>query len=235
MGIFASALDYFQRGGICMWPLLLCSILTVVIGVERWLYYRQDLSTTEFAVDFCRFMNDFNIVGARELAGKSKGQAARLAAETLDIKEDMGAKLETIVYSKVDRSLDALEQNLDYLSVIIGLAPMLGLLGTITGMMGTFNGLSGQLQNTAAVTAGLAEALITTVFGLVISITGMCIHAYLSSKVKTASLNMEEIANVLTDIIGSKNLNQAVVKPQGKTEPGVVERLEQVKNAAHSL
>ena len=235
MGIFASAVDYFQRGGICMWPLLLCSILTVVIGVERWLYYRQALSTTDFAVNFCRFMNDFNVVGARELAGSSKGQAARMAAETLDIKEDMGAKLETIVYSKVDRSLDALEQNLDYLSVIIGLAPMLGLLGTITGMMGTFNGLSGQLQNTAAVTAGLAEALITTVFGLVISITGMCIHAYLSSKVKTASLNIEEIANVLTDIIGSRNQEQvkAGIKPQ--VNSGTVEHLEQVKNAAHSL
>lgn len=41
MGIFAGAIDYFQRGGACMWPLLLCSIAAIAIGVERYLYYKR--------------------------------------------------------------------------------------------------------------------------------------------------------------------------------------------------
>lgn len=86
-------------------------------------------------------MNDFNIVGAREFAGMNKGDAAELATETLDINEDLGKRLESIVYSKADRAIDGMEQNLDYLSVVIGLAPMLGLLGTITGMISSFNAL----------------------------------------------------------------------------------------------
>ena len=92
--------------------------------------------------------------------------------------------MESIVYSKADRAIDGMEQNLDYLSVVIGLAPMLGLLGTITGMISSFNALNERAQNPMAVTAGIGEALITTVFGLCIAIMGMCIHAYLSSKVK---------------------------------------------------
>ena len=47
--------------------------------------------------------------------------------------------------------------------------------------------------------------MITTVFGLCIAIMGMCIYAYLSSKVKTASLNIYEVANVLIDIVQAKN------------------------------
>jgi biopolymer transport protein ExbB len=205
MGIFASAIDYFQRGGVCMWPLLLCSIAAIVLGVERYLYYKKAMSSTDFVLEFCKLMNGFNIVGSRELAGKNIGDAARIATEILDIPEDLGNRLETIVYEKIDRSIDAMQQNLDYLSVVIGLAPMLGLLGTITGMMSTFTALHGQMQNTAAVTAGLAEALITTVFGLVIAILGMCIHAYLNSKFKTASLNLDMVANVLISIIPAKN------------------------------
>lgn len=203
MGIFAGALDYFQRGGACMWPLLLCSI--AAIGVERYLYYKKALSTTMFVMEFCRLMNDFNIVAAREYAGQNTGDAAQLAVETLDIDEDMGKRLESIVYSKADRSIDGMEQNLDYLGVVIGLAPMLGLLGTITGMISSFNALNERAQNPMAVTAGIGEALITTVFGLCIAIMGMCIYAYLSSKVKTASLNINEVASVLVDIVQAKN------------------------------
>ena len=205
MGIFAGAIDYFQRGGACMWPLLLCSIAALAIGVERYLYYKKALSSTDFVMEFCRLMNDFNIVGAREFAGMNKGDAAELATETLDINEDLGKRLESIVYSKADRAIDGMEQNLDYLSVVIGLAPMLGLLGTITGMISSFNALNERAQNPMAVTAGIGEALITTVFGLCIAIMGMCIHAYLSSKVKTASLNIYEVANVLIDIVQAKN------------------------------
>jgi biopolymer transport protein ExbB len=204
MGIFATAVDYFQRGGVCMWPLLACSLAAIAIGVERYLYYRQAISGTAFVLEFERLLHDFNLVGARELAGQTKGDAAAIAAEILDIPEDMGSRLETIVYEKVDRSIDALEQHLDYLGVVIGLAPMLGLLGTITGMMATFTALHGQMQNTAAVTAGLAEALITTVFGLVIAILGMIIHAFLNSRFKTASLNLDAMANVLTTVIAAR-------------------------------
>ena len=188
-----------------MWPLLLCSIAAIAIGVERYLYYKKALSSTEFVMEFSSLMNDFNIVAAREYAGQNTGDAAQLAVETLDINEDMGKRLESIVYSKADRSIDGMEQNLDYLGVVIGMAPMLGLLGTITGMISSFNALNERAQNPMAVTAGIGEALITTVFGLCIAIMGMCIYAYLSSKVKTASLNINEVASVLVDIVQAKN------------------------------
>lgn len=188
-----------------MWPLLLCSIAAVVIGVERYLYYKKAFSSTAFVLAFCRLMHAFNLNGAREYAAQSKGDAARLAAETLAAGENLGKRLESMVYAKADRAIDGMEQHINYLSVIVGLSPMLGLLGTITGMIGSFNALNERAQNPMAVTAGIGEALITTVFGLCIAILGMCIHAYLSSKVKTASLNIDEVANALIDTLQAKS------------------------------
>lgn len=205
MSIFAGAIDYFVKGGPCMWPLLLCSFGAIAIGVERYLFYKNALSGNKFASDFCRMMNDFNIVGARELAGETKGEAAKLAADVLDIEDDLGGRLETIVYTKADRIIDSLEKNINYLNVVIGLSPMLGLLGTITGMISSFNALNERTQNPMAVTSGIGEALITTVFGLCIAIMGMCIHAYLTSKIKTETLNINEVADTLVDIIQAKD------------------------------
>ena len=204
MGIFGGAVDYFIKGGPCMWPLLLCSIAAVVIGVERYLYYKKAITGTEFTVNFCRMMNDFNVVGAHDYAHDAKGEGAKMACDVLCIEDDLGVRLESIIYAKADRIIDGLEDKLNYLSVIIGLAPMLGLLGTITGMISSFNALNERAQNPMAVTAGIGEALITTVFGLCIAIMGMCIHAYLSGKVKTETLNLYELASTLTDIVAAK-------------------------------
>ncbi|WP_293687580.1 MotA/TolQ/ExbB proton channel family protein [uncultured Phascolarctobacterium sp.] len=205
MSIFTGAIDYFLKGGPCMWPLLLCSFGAIAIGVERYLFYKNALSGNAFASDFCRLLNDFNLVGARQLADENKGEAAKMAADVLDIEDDLGGRLDTIVYTKADRIIDSLEKNINYLNVVIGLSPMLGLLGTITGMISSFNALNERTQNPMAVTSGIGEALITTVFGLCIAIMGMCIHAYLTSKIKTETLNINEVADTLVDIIQAKD------------------------------
>lgn len=205
MSIFTGAIDYFIKGGPCMWPLLLCSFAAIAIGVERYLFYKNALSGNEFASNFCRLLNDFNLVGARQLADENKGEAAKMAADVMDIEDDLGGRLDTIVYTKADRIIDSLEKNINYLNVVIGLSPMLGLLGTITGMISSFNALNERTQNPMAVTSGIGEALITTVFGLCIAIMGMCIHAYLTSKIKTETLNINEVADTLVDIIQAKD------------------------------
>lgn len=203
MDIFAAAIDYFIRGGFCMWPLLICSIVVIVIGVERHLYYKKAISSTEFAIEFCSLMNEFDLNGARELASNTKGDAAGLAAEILDKKDSLHSRLENVVYAKADRAIDGMQRHLNYLNVMIGLAPMLGLLGTITGMIASFNALNERIQNPMAVTSGIGEALITTVFGLIIAIMGMCIYAYLSKRLKNATLDMDEVAGTLVDIVSA--------------------------------
>ena len=70
------------------------------------------VSGVEFVHNFARLMNDFNLVGAREYAGTAKGEAAAMAVEILDIDEDMGSRLESIIYAKADRIIDSFEKNI---------------------------------------------------------------------------------------------------------------------------
>lgn len=186
-----------------MWPLLVCSFAAIIVGVERILYYKETMSSDSFVTEFRDAMNELNHKKALTLSENAKGEAAKLAAEMLskeDEAECLGVRFENIVYAKTDRIIDAWEKRLNYLEVIIGLSPMLGLLGTITGMIASFNALNDRLSNPLAVTAGIGEALITTVFGLIISIIGMCIHSYLTSALKTATLGVNEVADVLVNI-----------------------------------
>ena len=53
MSIFAGAVDYFVKGGPCMWPLLMCSFAAIAIGVERYLFYKKAISGEKFASSFC--------------------------------------------------------------------------------------------------------------------------------------------------------------------------------------
>lgn len=180
-----------------MWPLLLCSMAVVFIAVERILYYRKVISPEAFILQFCQLMNAGKRKEARDMADVVSGDAASLACRVIDDAGLYGEAVESVTYELADRAVERLESHLDYLSVVIGLSPMLGLLGTITGMMGTFASMAGQMTNTAGVTSGLAEALITTIFGLIIAIAGTCVHAYLSHRCRNASLNLDTIADVL--------------------------------------
>ncbi|MCQ2373375.1 MAG: MotA/TolQ/ExbB proton channel family protein [Phascolarctobacterium sp.] len=202
MGFFGSAVDYFFRGGPCMWPLLVCYFAAIIVGFERIFYYNQTMSPDSFVTEFRDAMNNLDHDKALTLAKEAKGEVAQMAADMLTKEVDgcLGVRYENIVYGRTDRIIDAWEKHLGYLDVIVGLSPMLGLLGTITGMIASFNALNDRLSNPLAVTAGIGEALITTVFGLIISIIGMCIHSYLSSRLKSATLGVNEVADVLVNI-----------------------------------
>lgn len=112
--------------------------------------------------------------------------------------------LENFISYRAERAMDKFEKNLALLNIIITLAPVLGLLGTVTGMMGSFSKLVERGQDPMAVTAGLAEALITTVFGLVISIIAVCILGYFERRMKSITLSIEEMSNTLLEAVRKK-------------------------------
>lgn len=78
-------------------------------------------------------------------------------------------------------------------------------------MIGSFNHFSQRLDNPLAVTAGIGEALITTVFGLCISIIAICMYAYFNRRLTSISINVGEMSNTLLEAI-EKNLD----KQEGK-------------------
>ena len=208
MNFFASGLDYFVKGGPVMYPLLLCSVAAIAISVERYLFFRKADSGRDFPRKFCEYVEQDNWIDAKKLADNTQGEIAKLATIVM-ARHGRFERLENFVSVRAERALDKFDNRLNYLNVIVTLAPVLGLLGTVTGMIGSFNNFSQRLDNPLAVTAGIGEALITTVFGLCISIIAICMYAYFNRRLTAIALNVEEIANTLLEAI-AKNLDKQV-------------------------
>lgn len=202
MSIFTDALTYFQRGGLVMWPLLLCSLAAVILAVERYIFYSQADSGSRFSLAFCRLLAEDNWSGAEELAKSTKGETAKFAAGIMTNRRNL-ARSTAYVESQAERIISHFEDSLSYLSVIVTLSPILGLLGTITGMMSTFNNFNFRGDNPLAVTAGVAEALITTVFGLCIAVLAICFHTYFMHRLAKITMDIEDISRALLETLST--------------------------------
>ena len=200
MSLFTTALTYFQRGGLIMWPLLLCSLAAIVLAVERYIFYKQADSGSAFAQDFCRLLAEDKLADAENLAQNTKGETAKFAEEIITRQHDF-TRINAYVESQGERVIGHFVESLPYLSVIVTLSPILGLLGTITGMMSAFNNFNFRGDNPLAVTAGVAEALITTVFGLCIAVLAICLHTYFMHRLGRITMDIEDVSRSLLEVL----------------------------------
>lgn len=186
-----------------MWPLLLCSLAAVTIAIERFLFFKQADSGEVFKKQFCSFMEKGQWLQAKQLADNTGGEAAKLATIVMSRHSNF-ERVEAFVESRAARAVNKFSNYLSYLGAIVSLAPILGLLGTLTGMIGAFHALNTRGDNPLAITAGIGEALITTVFGLCISIVAICLHTYFSQRLERVILDIEEIGSTLLEGLAKK-------------------------------
>ena len=85
----------------------------------------------------------------------------------------------------------------NYLSAIVTLSPLLGLLGTVIGMINSFSVLNVKAGQPLAITGGVGEALVATATGLCVAILAMVIHTYYSHRLDNVVTDMEELSNML--------------------------------------
>ena len=177
-------MELFKHGGPIMWPILLVSFLLITVAVER-----------------------RDIEGAVQFGQKCKDFVARILVYSLTNKE---FSLTNAFIRASSLELARFGQGQATLDTCITAAPLLGLLGTVTGMMGTFAALNsgtGDIgASTGAITGGVAEALIATMCGLFIAITGLLPFNYLNARLEEARHEVEDASNSL-EIIINKSAN----------------------------
>ncbi len=197
-------LELFQLGGIVMYPLLICSILLVAVSLERAFYYLYSSTNAERLVAAIRWnLQHRGYAEALEVARKGRGPvAAVLCAGLLSVKKSDGARMDEAMETTIAREVSKLEGRLRILEVITTIAPLLGLLGTVIGIIKNFNILSQAqgLAGAAALSAGIAEALITTAVGLMIGIPSFIIYSFFDSVVDKFVVRMNGAATVLLEI-----------------------------------
>ncbi len=188
-------IELFLKGGPIMWPLLALSLVALTVAIERLLFIAGDRLRRQPAVvgDILALVENGDPGGAAHAGAGSKDFVARALTYALTHREKSFSEA---MLRAANWELHRFNRGITLLDTTITLAPLLGLLGTVTGMIRSFGMLGGaELGAPAAITGGIAEALIATAFGLGIAITALLPFNYLNARQEEARLEMQDAAS----------------------------------------
>lgn len=186
----------FSKGGLVMYPLLICSVIVVAVAIERGLYFRHaqtDVKELSGVLDDQLEKGNWDEV--RQICMYSKGIPAEMLTKALKQKFEDRMQLEQNIDSVATVTATALRYRLDFLDTIVTLAPLLGLLGTVTGMIQSFSVFAIKGSQPLAITGGVGEALTATATGLCVAILALLTHSYFSHYVNTIIAQMEHLSS----------------------------------------
>lgn len=202
-----TAMEMFAKGGPVMWPLLLCSVLSVTVSVERALFWlgrarkRTVLTRTLPETETLVLRGDSN--GALQILSASADPAAEVVSSALAAPDS--SSFASVAEQAAVPVMRRCRRGLRLLDTVVTIAPMLGLLGTVTGVIRSFGFLGsaalGSGLNPSVVGGGIAEALITTAFGLTIAIVTVVPYNYFGSRVQREAEDISAIATRFEEAI----------------------------------
>ncbi len=214
MGMFAKTIVFIMAG---------MSVYSLTIVLTKWVQIRRSESETrKFAPQFSRAIQEENLDQAITLAEKNKkSHVSRVLGEALAEVKPLLRDRATITAADINSAERAVERQmlitladfkrgLGVLGTVGSTAPFVGLLGTTMGIVNAFVGMAqqGASGGLAGISAGIAEALITTAFGLMVAIPAVWAYNYFTTKIENLTVEMtytsKELIDYLIKSVGSE-------------------------------
>jgi len=199
---FQSVYDFFAQGGIFMGFLVLCSWVSLAVIILRALALRRDLvmpPIIEREIEALQPEDTAGVVKLSRMVRNDNSTLARIAQ--IALQNLNWPKMENLeaVQTKARHEIVRLETGLFILEIIVGIAPLLGLLGAVAGLVKVFAafGANASATNPQLMAKGISEALSTTIVGLAIAIPSLIAYSYFSKKVETMASDMESLISEL--------------------------------------
>lgn len=211
-----SLLELFKMGGIFMWPLLAFSIATITIGLERAIYLMyHNLKIDDIGKKVTELLHSGDYSAAQDYLDplRKRRMGARIIYALVN--RSMPGKGRAFSEHQVEKAaeteamvcINSLENGFNFLVALGSLSPLTGFLGTVSGMIGAFKSIAEATEVNAQIVAnGIYEALITTVFGLIIAIIAMIFHSIFNARVDKFA---GEVEKTCSDLIAEVVENQS--------------------------
>jgi len=190
-------LEIFHKGGPVMYPLLFCSLAALTVVIERVLFWmredmRRDQKLVDRVLELCQKGNWGEV--KKTVTGSHDYIIRILITGILHRDFSMIKAMESAAAEEVKK----MRRYMTVLDTMITVAPLLGIFGTVLGIISSFDLLgSTGIEHPQAVTAGIAQALITTAAGLAIAILSVFPYNYFNSRVQNAVITIERYATSL--------------------------------------
>ena len=194
---FTRVYEFFRQGGLFMVPLLACSVIAVTVTIMRAVALRRHLIIPdELEKEIERLQphdTPESVVRLSRLVRNDTSTLARIAQVGINNLQLPKEENLNAVQTTARHEIVQMERGLHILEIIIGIAPLIGLLGAVSGLVAVFGafGDSQTAQDPRMIAAGIAEALSTTVVGIGIAIPSLIAHGLLIKKVEQMAADME--------------------------------------------
>jgi biopolymer transport protein ExbB len=196
--------DIIQKGGVLMYPIMLLSVMSLAIFMERmYTLRREKYVPANFAKKLHELLQKKEYNDAANICDLQDNALSRIVSDLMKNKNHSRERLVTVAEEAGRREADRLTRFQETMTMIVALAPLLGLLGTIFGMITIFNVISaGSIGNAEALSGGIAEALLTTAAGLSVAIPAQVFYYIIKYRsdyiVRELELQTSEVINLLT-------------------------------------
>jgi len=186
--------ELLAKGGIIMIPIVLLSIFSVYLFIERFTYIRQTTEIDNELVDtVLTEMRKGNIPKAIEYAQNDYSSTGIVFLSGLSKVGKPIQEIESHIESTINLEVAKMEKNTGYLGIIAGIAPMLGFIGTIVGVINIFYNISlSDNISIGIIASGLYQKMICSGAGLIVGVIAYCCYHYLQMKIDRYLIKLQE-------------------------------------------
>ena len=198
-----SLLSLLQKGGWIMYPLYILLVIAIFVFIERVLAIKKaGAMDPKFMFIIKDHILSGNIDAAKSMAKNAENPVAKMIEKGI---MRIGKPIDAIEKSMENvgkLEMYSMERNLNILSLVAGIAPMFGFLGTIVGMVQLFYGIASTGEYTLnTIAGGIYTKMITSATGLIIGLIAYVGHNYLSTQIDKTANNMETASADFLDIL----------------------------------
>ncbi len=193
---------YLEGGGF-MHPILALFVIGVALGIWKMItLWRAGVNTRKFMEKIRTALKEGGVENALDICENTPGPVASILHAGLVRAKEGVEYVEKAISNAATIEMAFLEKGMIWMAFIIAAAPMLGFTGTVWGMIVAFDAIKVANDISPAIVAGgISQALLTTLFGLIVAISVQFLYNWATAKIDKLIIDMEESAVALVDIL----------------------------------
>ncbi len=199
--------EFLSKGGMLVFPILMCSAFALAIFLERVVSFsRMKSRGTGLAEKVALMLKEGREDDATRTAEESDSPMGRVLSRAIEVKSNDRELLETVIVNATEEEVRNLSTYIQALATIGNIAPILGLLGTVIGMIKAFMVIqqTGGKVNAAVLAGGIWEAMLTTALGLSVALPTIIAHSFLVSRIDQYEARLQNGAVTFIKAVSGK-------------------------------
>jgi biopolymer transport protein ExbB len=198
-----NVMDLLMKGGVIMIPIILLSLISFYLFIERYIYIRKttrvNLTLTPSVISELKNRKPEK---ALALAGSDPTSLGRVLETAIEQIGRPAREVEGFVESATNLEISMMEKDTGYLGIIAGVAPMLGFIGTITGVIKIFYNISlADNISIGIIAGGLYQKMICSGVGLIVGVIAYSCYHYLQMMIDRYTINLQREVNQFLKVL----------------------------------